>query len=259
MALSDILDNQLTVSLVSMVAGALITILTTKILGKTASLRYSTRIDRLALAADDPVFGSVRVSWGDQAVRNLHMAFVEIENLSNRDFENVEFRVYTGDQTLLLSERSSVVGTPYILNWSDRFKALLEVAPGATPSKAQWNLYLHSREYHVPVLNRGQLLQLHYLCTRPSDDESPLLFVSTQLKGAKLKHQFRSNLIVGVPVQVALPRGLVVASLIFLASGAFLRSVWAASALSMLAGLFAQLLGAMEYKVERWLKNLIAG
>jgi hypothetical protein len=107
-------------------------------------------------------------------------------------------------------------------------------------------------------LNRGQILQLSYLCTRPGDDAQPAIFVSTQLKGAKLKHQFRSNVIIGVPIQVRLARGLVVAGLVFVVCALFLRSVWAASGISMLVGLFAQFLGALEYKAERWLRNLIA-
>jgi hypothetical protein len=80
-----------------------------------------------------------------------------------------------------------------------------------------------------------------------------------QLKGAKLKYQFRSNVVIGVPVQIATVRGLVVAGLVFVLCPLFLRSVWAASGVTMLAGLFAQLLGALEYKAERWLRNLIAG
>jgi len=257
--MSDTLRSQLAVSLISLAIGALITMVMTRLLGKTARLRYSTRTDRLAIAADDPIFGSLRVSWQNQAMRNLHMASVEIENTSTRDFENVEFKVYTANETFLLNERTSVVGTPYIVNWSDAFRTSLAVAPGASLSDAQWNIYYHSREYRVPVLNRGQVLQLSYLCTRPNDDAIPAVFVSTQLKGATLKYQFRSNLVLGVPVQLAIGRGLVVASLVVVACALSLRSVWVASGISLVAGLCALLLGAVEYKAERWLRRLLAG
>ena len=259
MSASDILNNRLAVSIISLLVGALITAVATKLHGKTARLRYSTRTNRLALAGDDPIFGSVRISWRNQDVRNLHMVSVEIENASSRDFENVEFKVYTAHDTFLLSEWTAVVDTPYIVKWSDEFRATLAVEPGGTPTVEQWNIYNHSREYRVPVLNRGQILQLTYLCTRPVDDAQPAVFVSGQLKGAKLKYQVRSNLVVGVPVQVAITRGLAVAGIVVVACGLSLQSVWAASGISMVVGLFAQLVGAAEYRGERWLRRLISG
>jgi len=259
MSASDILNNRLAVSIISLLVGALITAVATKLHGKTARLRYSTRINRLALAADDPIFGSVRVSWGNQDVRNLHMVSVEIENASSRDFENVEFTVFTAIETFLLSERTVVVNTPYIVKWSDEFKAKLAVTPGGTPTVEQRNTYNHSREYCVPVLNRGQILQLTYLCTRPGDDAQPAVHVGSQLKGAKLMYQVRSNLVVGVPAQVAITRGLVVAGIVVVACGLSLQSVWVASGISMVVGLFARLVGAAEYRGERWLRRLISG
>lgn len=259
MSASDVLNNNLGVAVISLLVGALITALATKLHGRTARLRYSTRTNRLALAADDPIFGSVRISWRNQDVRNLHMLSVEIENASSRDFENVEFKVYTANETFLLSEWTSVVNTPYIVKWSAEFRASLAVAIGGVPTAEQWNIYNHSREYRVPVLNRGQLLQLTYLCTRPTDDAEPTVFVSAQLKGAKLKYQVRSNFVVGVPVQVAIARGLVVAGVVVVACGLSLQSVWAASGIGMAVGLFAQVVGAVEYRGEQWLRRLISG
>lgn len=259
MSVSDIFSSNLAVSIISLLAGALITAVATKLHGRTAQVRYSTRTDRLALAADDPIFGSVRISWRNQEVRNLYMVSVEIENASDRDFESVEFKVYTTNDTFLLGERTSVVNTPYIVKWSDEFSAALAVAPGGTPTVNQWNTYNHGRDYRVPVFNRGQLLQHTYLCTRPADDVPPAIFLSMQLKGAKLKYQVRSNLVVGVPAQVAIPRGLVVAVLCVFVCGFSLGNVWAASGISMVVGLFAQLIGAAEYKGERWVRELIAG
>jgi len=257
--MADFLNSTLGVSIASLLIGALITTFIGKIHGKTVRFRYSTRTDRVGLAADDPIFGSVRISWRAQPMRNLHMVSVEIENASTRDFENVDFKIYTGNDTVLLNEQTSVVGTPYIVRWSDEFRATLAVAPGAVPTGAQFNIYNHAREYRIPVFNRGQLLELTYLCTRPGDDAQPTVFVSTQLKGAKLWRQIRANLVLGVPVQVAVVRGLVVAVLAIMICGFMLRNVWAASSISMVIGLFGQLIGAAQYKGERWFMKLIAG
>ena len=111
----------------------------------------------------------------------------------------------------------------------------------------------------MPVFNRGQKLQLTYLCTVPSSDEPPAVFVATLLKGVKLKYQVASNLFLGVPVNVTGARGLLISVLVVVACGLFLSNVWVAAAASMTVGLIARLFGALEYKVERLVRDLIAG
>ena len=259
MTLTEFFSNTLAVSILSLLAGALITAIATKIHAKTAVFRYSTRVERVAMAADDRVFGTVRVSWHDQDVRNLHLVSIEIENASTRDFENVPLNVYPSGSTIMLNERTAVVNTPYIVKWAPEFAAMLAVAPGSTPTQGQWDAYNHSREYLVPVFNRGQVLELSYLCTRPDSDEAPYVFVSTQLKGVVLKLQVRSNFVLGVPVQVTLPRGLIVAIVAVAFCTLWLNTVWLASLIGVVVGLFAQFVGALVYKVERWLRKLIAG
>ncbi|MEQ1575062.1 MAG: hypothetical protein ABMA15_17490 [Vicinamibacterales bacterium] len=138
MNLADVFDNRLTVSIISLLVGAFISAVVTKLHAKTVGFRYSTRSERMALSADDAVFGSVRVSWRDQTVRNLYLVSIEIENASTRDFENVPLKVYTTSETILLNERTAVVGTPYIVKWSDAFAAALAVPPGEVPTPRQW-------------------------------------------------------------------------------------------------------------------------
>ena len=108
--------------------GALVTFILSKLANKTARLRYSMRVERVALAADDPVFGTVRITWGDgHNMRNLYLATLEIENLSTRDFENVEFKVYCANETTLLGEMTSVHDSSYTVQWSPAFRESLTV------------------------------------------------------------------------------------------------------------------------------------
>ena len=197
---------------ISGLIGAAIGWLVTQFQGKTARLRYSTRVDRIAITSNDPIFGSVAVTWGGNAVRNLYMAWVEVENATNRDFEDVPFMVYVGNDTFLLNERTGVVNTPYIVPLAPAFTAFIAVAPGTTPTPAQSARYYHCRDYVLPTFNRGQLIQFTYLCTRPNDDNQPEIFISTQLKGARLRHENRSTLVFGVPLRDAVVRGLVVST-----------------------------------------------
>ena len=68
--------------IVPLVIGSLLPVIVGKIPAKTVRLRYSTRVERIALAAEDPIFGSVGVTWGANNVRNLYMGSVEVGNSS---------------------------------------------------------------------------------------------------------------------------------------------------------------------------------
>ena len=87
MSLHDIAENKLALIPISAGAGILLTTVVQKILSKTARFRYSTNVQRIAVSADDAIFGSVRVTWGNNtAVRNLYLIELEIENCTSRDF-----------------------------------------------------------------------------------------------------------------------------------------------------------------------------
>lgn len=259
MTIPESIRDNIALVIFSTLFGALITFIITKVTRKTARMRYSTSVERVALAADDPTFGSVRVTWRNESVRNLYLATLEIENTSTNDFENIEFKVTCSDGTLLLGERTSVGGTSYAVDWSQKYSEALLVPPNGAPTPEQWNIYSLSREYTVRVLNRGQLLHLNYLCTRPNDDLNPVIFLSTQIKGAKLKYQSRSNLVHGIPTQVAVVDGVSIAALTTIACGLIVHSPLVASIICVVVGLFAQSIGAVEYKLRTWLWKLLAG
>jgi hypothetical protein len=259
MVIPEIVHNTLLSSTISAAVGAAVTLTVTRLLAKTARFRFSKTVERIALSADDAVFGSVRMTWQNQPMRNLYMASIEIENCSNRDFENVDFKVYVAPDTSLLTERTPIPNTPYIVKWSPEYKASIAVAQGAQPTAAQWGIYYHSRDYLLPVFNRGQILHFSYLCTRPNDDVQPDIFVSSQLKGARMNEQLRRNVLFGVPTQICLARGLVICIITVVGCGTLLHNPWITSGVSMVVGLCALFLGLVEYKAERWITRLIAG
>ena len=91
------------------VVGSVITLLWSAFRAKSAKFRYSTRVERVAVAAEDPVFGDVRVQWKGTAARNLYMATMEVENASAKDFEDVNLTIYAEENTKFLSESWSKI------------------------------------------------------------------------------------------------------------------------------------------------------
>lgn len=240
------------------VVGAITTAFASTVRNKTATLSFTTRSERVAISAEDPIFGSVRVLWQNREVGSLYAATVEIENSTSRDFENLELRVFTDADTSLLTERTGLPGTTYIAEWSDKYKKDIAVPPGEYPTDRQHEIYYHTREYLLKVFNRGQKLELTYLCAT-SNGQSPGVFPDLLSRGVRLVYEDAPWLVFGVPVKAARNRGLAVALLAVVFSGILLNSVWTAGIICMLVGLAAQLFGALVYRGERFFRRLIAG
>ena len=241
------------------VVGSVITLLWSAFRAKSAKFRYSTRVERVAVAAEDPVFGDVRVQWKGTAARNLYMATMEVENASAKDFEDVNLTIYAEENTKFLSESTQIVGTPDIVRWSPEFQQQLNVSSGETPTQQQWYLYNARREYVVPVFNRRQLLRFQYLCTRDDNQLLPNVFINAPVRGVKLVQQHHVNFVLQVPAALAVIPGVMTALLISVASVALLENIWLAAIVSLFAGLTALVAGAVVYRVCRRLWNLLFG
>lgn len=257
--IEDLPNNPLGISLISVLVGFVLSQVATKLSNKTGTFRYTVRTNHIGLTAEDPIFGTVKVTWQENDFRNLYTSTIQLENATNKDFEKVEFKVYTETETILLNERAFILNTAYSLEWTDDFKKRMLLNKGETPTQEQLNLYNHSREYIIPIFNRGQIVEITYLCTRPNDNQLPLLWLSTLTKGIRLKEIKNFDLIWGVPKNSAIMRGVLLAIFTFLFCGFFVESIWLATSLSMIVGLGGAVWGAMLYKGERYLRNLISG
>ena len=67
--------------------------------------------ERVGISAQDAVFGDVVVNWHNTPVVNLYLTTVTLENTTVTNFTNLEFKVFTGTETLLLNERGEIENT----------------------------------------------------------------------------------------------------------------------------------------------------
>lgn len=254
--LEALLNNRLVAGLIGVVVGALVASILAVYRNRIQVLEYWVHHERVAFAAEDAIFGSVRVTWQGGEVRNLFVTTMTVANNSPADFADLELKVYTG-KTLLLTERGEIAGTTFVPRWTDAFQERLRVPEGETPTDQQRDVYWHSREYIVPVLNRGQRAVFSYLTSIPQGDEPPLAWVDLLHKGTQLIFREPAQEIHGVPVRLALPIGLLVCIGILLLVATFVQAPWAAGLACLLAGLFAQSLGAGLYRAARFLRRKI--
>lgn len=248
-----LLDNRLIVALVGVVVGMALSFLTQRVLNKRGLFTYFVRHDRVGLSTDDAVFGTVRVTWNGNPVTNLYLSTVELQNKSLNDYEDVVVRVFAND-TDLLTERSQIVGTTHILEWTEEFSNKLVVKNGEQATQPQLSLYRSQRDYRIPTMNRGQVVRLAFL-NAASAGKEPSLWLDILHKGVRLKFQVAQRIFMGVPMPAA--------SLIGSALGVaflpiviwFKDTVWIAAVLCFAYGLVVLVPGALTIRFWRWLRD----
>lgn len=250
--LKDIFNNQFVRYIFFAFAGALILYLRNRV----RRLEYVVHHERIASSSIDPIFGSIQTTWQGNPISNLYTSRVELTNNTSRDFSEVIFKVYTGD-IILLTERTEIIGTPRIVEWSPAFKQQMYVQPGGTPTQQQFDVYNRSREYKLPVFNRGQKIAMTYLTAIPPSASGPSVWVDIDHKGIKVEYIPPGPRIHGVPQKVAIGFGLAISAVTFIIFGAYSPDSWLTAFACIFVGLFAQSIGALVYRVLKLLKAIV--
>ena len=251
------LNNRLSLALLALISGALITLVTQRILGKRGLLTYFVWHSRVGVSADDAIFGSVRATWNGNTIANLYSSALELRNESLKDYDNVVVRVFTND-TVLLTERTEVLGTTRILEWTADFSQQLAIQPSDRPTSIQRNLYGSQREYLIPTLNRGQVVRLTFL-NAASSDKQPSIWLDILHKGVKVKYRVAHEEFLGTPRPAAALVGAGLGVLFLAVVIAIVNTVWIAAVLSFLYGLLVVVPGAFSIKLWQRLRELIGG
>lgn len=257
MNLLQILQNEY----ISIIAGGLGGIatawITQRVLNKRGIFSYTVTHNRVGITAEDAIFGNVAVSWNGTPVQNLYLSTIEMKNESMNDYENVVVSAFTSD-TRLMTEQTQLLDTPNVLEWSEKYKKQVHVEPGSAPTESQRNTHNSSREYVVPILNRGQSIKITYL-NSAKGATTPSIWLSVAQKGVKLKFQVPQNQILGVPQGQAALFGVFIGVAVLIALSLSIQEPWLVASIAMIYGFVAQLPGAYAIKLIRRARELIGG
>ncbi|GIK36108.1 MAG: hypothetical protein LC130_28705 [Bryobacterales bacterium] len=257
MNLIQILQSEYTSIIAGGLGGIVTAWLTQRVLNKRGIFSYTVTHNRIGVTAEDAIFGNVAVSWNGETVQNLYLSTIEMKNESMNDYENVTVSAFTND-TRLMTEQTQLLDTPNILEWSAKYKNQLHIEPGSTPTESQWNTYNRSREYVVPILNRGQSIKITYL-NSANGAAMPSIWLSVAQKGVKLKFQVPQNQILGVPQGHAALFGVFIGVAVLIALSLSIQEPWIVATMAMVYGFVAQLPGAYAIKIIRRARELIGG
>ena len=253
----SLIENRYLIAVVASVGGVILTLVTQQILNKRGLFTYFVQHSRIGVSADDAIFGSVRVTWNNNPVAHLYTSTVELINQSMKDYESVIVRVFTND-TILLTERTEIVGTTNFLSWSDDYSVKLTVPKGQQPTADQQSLYGRQREYIIPTMNRGQVVRFQFLNAAHTEAQ-PSIWLDVLHKGVKLKFRVSRNEILGVPQPTAAISGTVLGFIFIGFVIVYAENIWTASLAAFLFGLFAQIPGAYFVKAWRRIRDWSAG
>ena len=185
---------------------------------------------------------------------HLYLSTVELTNQSTKDFEAVTVRAVT-DNTWLLGEKTEIVETTRVLEYTDDYKRQIEVTTGGQPTESQFNLYRHQREYIIPTMNRGQTVRFEFL-NAPESNEQPTIWLDILEKGVKPKFTPPQDQFAGVPQPTAALVGTLVGLILVALMLIYVSNPLIAAILSYLIGLLVLLPGAFTIKgyqkIRKW-------
>ena len=253
----SLLESKYLITILSFISGIIITVIAIKIHNKRGLLTYSVHHNNIGSSIDDAIFGAVRVTWNDNVIARLYFSTIELINSSMTDFESVQLKLFTSN-TLLLSEKTEIVGTIETLKFSEKYLKNLKIPKGKKVTKSQLDLYASQREYMIPVLNRGQVIKINILNSAISE-ELPAIWLDIIHKGVKLKFREPQNMIFGLSQKSASIAGTILGliSLSFIIT--FAKNIILASISAFFLGWSAILLGALLFKAWYQIRQWIAG
>jgi hypothetical protein len=257
MGFAELTDNKYVLSSLTFVSGVVAAITAQQILGRRGLFTYFVQHSRVGVSASDQVLGEVRVTWNGNPVRNLYHSTLELTNQSFKDFQNLAITIYTAD-TRLLSQHTSIVGTPDIVQFAPAYMETLRVAEGQQPTQQQFDTYNRRREYVVPVLNRGQTLRFNLLNVADGD-ASPTIWLHASHPGVKVRFHRAPDLFWGVPRSHAALAGLVAGAVLLIVLLAQVKVSWIVGISAFTYGIFVLIPGALLVQSWRWLRGWYGG
>ena len=252
------MSDQLTIVALSAFIGAVLSYLVVVIRRRRSLFTYVATHNTAAISSSDPVFGTIAVTWQGNAVANLYASTVELHNRSPNDYENIKVRVFSND-TQLLAERTEILDTTNVVEFTPEYQQEIHVAPGAAASQDQIDLYSRRRDYLLPVFNRGQKCRFSFLNSTHDPNSTPTLWLEVIHKGVKCEYYVEPQLFWGVPQPLSALLGVIIGFLIVVIMLRFISDPWTTALISFLIGTIALVPGAIALKSYYWVRDKLIG
>lgn len=243
--------NDLYSYIATFASGAILTHLWERFVRRITVLRYNVLHQNLALTGNDPRFGSIEVLHNKMPVTSLYLSTVTISNDSSRDITDLTIEAQSDDSSIILLAYGINKSSLKHIYFTDKYSKSL------TDAKPEYiDAVLRYRDFVIPVLNRGSIVELSLLITNTTVPHQPFVAVTCDHPGVKMRFQpappqklFNESqslsALIGILVTVA------VCYLIIDFKLHFSTAVW----YSFILGLFSATIGAFVIKLLKLLRR----
>lgn len=246
--LKVLFENQYANETLMVVIGTLIGYIATKFTSKMSVVTYNVSTSKLGETANNDIHGKIEVSHRGQVLPNFYCANIVVQNSSTQDLENIQMLFFVGDGVLILSDFIRYTNAVKKIPYSSEYEEISK-----TPSNKN---FFSRREYLIPVLNRGQSINVELTLTHRPDVGFPYINASMVHKGAKLIERPNVIALHGIPMNRTLPWGIALGITLYVVVSLSALNPWISGLILLLYGFFAQSISAlalkMIYKVFRW-------
>lgn len=207
--------SRLALPLATGIGGYLLKHITDRFFSRVRILNYTVGSVFIGSSAEDSLFGSVEIRHNGNKVNSLYLTTLELTNGSSKDFSDLSIVLYADTNSLILFSHSEKLGEVSGISFQKSF--LDAVNSGKFPE-----LHFRRRDYHLPVLNRGETLKFQLLITNLKS-ETPSAWMSCEHPGLKLNIEKINDRFWGEPRKTSALIGMAI-SLIIASASAYIAS-----------------------------------
>lgn len=242
-------NEKIIIGTITLVIGIVLKHIWDKYINRITKLKYSIWHNYIGSSIEDIKFGSVKLLYNDTELKNLYASNVVIKNETGKDLSDLELNISCNSQSLILVSHGRNSNSIKELEFTSEY---LQIIEKNNPNDAT---YIYTRrDYKIPVINRGDIIEITLLTTN-FNGERPLLYVTSEHKGVKLKYYIEPLQQFGVPQISSSVIGLLASLLICVPIFKYASDDSLVIGLTLLNGWIASLYGVAILRITKWIKK----
>ncbi len=244
-------QTKILIGIITLIVGVIIKHFWDKYINRITKLKYSIWHNYIGSSIEDVKFGSVKLLYNENELKNLYSSNVIIKNDTGKDLSDLELNISCDNQSLILVSHGKNTNSLKEFEFTETYANIIEQN---NPDNSAF-VYTN-RDYKIPVINRGDTIEITLLTTN-FQNQCPHLFASTEHKGVKLKYYLEPVKLLGVSQNSSTIIGLIVSIILCFAIFNFTNSIELIIVLTLLNGWIASLYGVFILKGKNWIKRQI--
>lgn len=235
-------NEKILIGTITLIIGIVAKHIWDKYINRITKLKYSIWHNYIGSSIEDVKFGSVKLLYNSKELTNLYSSNVLIKNETGRDLNDLELNISCDFNSAILVSHGRNLNSIKELKFTDEYAKIIEQND---PDNLA-NIYTR-RDYKIPVINRGDPIQITLLTTNFNNNQ-PVLFVSTEHKGVKLKYYIEPIKVMGVSQLTSVIIGLLVSIGVCFPIYFLINNYFLVISIALINGWIASLYGVIVLK-----------